>query len=313
MRIFHSSRRAKEFCKKGVCLTLGNYDGVHLGHRSILGNLVKEAQRRKWPAVVYTFNPHPVKILAPHLAPPLINTEKQKIELFASCGVDAVIFEKFNHRFSSLSPQIFFQKIIRERLHATFVIVGYDFTFGKKREGNIETLEYLCFKNGIELTIMKPQMAGNTLVSSTVVRKYLMEGDVVHAARLLGRFFFLDGKVVHGNKRGQKLLIPTANLKTENELIPANGVYATQTRIGKIVYGSVTNIGTNPTFGNRFRSIETHLLDVDLKIYGKKMRLYFLKKLRDEKKFISPQALALQIKKDIALAKRICPKNNLKF
>lgn len=313
MKIFSSSLAARKFCKKGVCLTLGNYDGVHLGHRSILNTLIKEAKQQHLAAVLYTFDPHPVKILAPHLAPPLINTQIQKMELLASCGINAVIVEKFNRRFSNLSPEIFFQKIIRERLNGHYIIVGTDFTFGKKREGNSETLEHLCFKNDIDITIMKPQMAGDTLVSSTVVRKYLLEGDVTHSSRLLGRFFFLDGKVVHGKKRGNKLGIPTANLKTENELIPADGVYATQTEIGKKIYGSVTNIGTNPTFGNRLRSIETHLLGVDRKIYGRNLRLYFLKRLRDEKKFKDPQTLARQIKKDVQQAKRICPKNNPKF
>lgn len=292
---------------------MGNYDGVHVGHRSILHTLVKESKKRKLASVVYTFDPHPVKILAPHLAPPLINTQIQKIELLASCGIDAVIVEKFDRRFSSLSPEIFFQKIIRERLNGRYIIVGTDFTFGKKREGNSETLEHLCFKNNIDIMIMKPQMAGDTLVSSTVVRKYLLEGDVTHASRLLGRLFFLNGQVVHGKKRGHQLGIPTANLKTANELMPAEGVYATKARIGKKIYGSVTNIGTNPTFGNRQKSIETHLLGVDRKIYGRNVRLHFVKRLRDEKKFKDPQTLVLQIKKDIEQAKRICPQNNPKF
>ncbi|MBI2340085.1 MAG: hypothetical protein HYU99_06970 [Deltaproteobacteria bacterium] len=201
MKVFNSSRAAKAFCKKGSAVAIGNYDGVHLGHRLILKMLLKEAKKRGLPSVVYTFDPHPVRVLAPAVAPPLINTRRQKIGLLEDCGIDAVIFEKFSSSFAHHTAEDFFRNFFVGHLHPLFVIVGYDFTFGAKRQGNIETLELLCFQNRIDVKIVEPFMLKETLVSSSLVRRYVQDGRMKEAARLLGRPFFMDGKVVKGKKR----------------------------------------------------------------------------------------------------------------
>lgn len=287
---------------------MGNYDGVHRGHQTILGRLVREAKKKGLKAVVYTFDPHPVKILAPQIAPPLINTPAQKIELIAKTGVDLLIFEKFNLGFSRLGPEVFFKKIVTRRLKAHYITVGYDFTFGKKREGNIETLEWLCFKGGIDVHIVKAQMVAETLVSSSLIRKHLMSGRVDQAIPLLGSPFFIDGKVVPGQQRGKLVGIHTANIKTDNSLWPDDGVYATRVRLGKKIYPSATNIGFNPTFGNQVKTMETHIFGLNKNIHEQPLRLFFIKKIRDEKKFETPKELSRQIHKDIARCRQILKK-----
>ncbi|MBI4412169.1 MAG: bifunctional riboflavin kinase/FAD synthetase [Deltaproteobacteria bacterium] len=303
MKVFTSSRAARAFCKKGTALAIGNYDGIHQGHRFILGLLAREAEKRDVPAVVYTFDPHPVRVLAPNVAPPLINTRRQKIGLLGLCGVSATILEKFTPSFSRLSAEDFFQKILVDRLNPCFVIVGYDFTFGLRRQGNIETLERLCFQNRIDVKIVEPVLQKGTLVSSSLIRRYVREGRIAEATRGLARPYFIEGRIIRGKQRG--LGIPTANLKSENELIPREGVYATQTEIGKKKLKSVTNIGFNPTFGNRTLSIETHILGLKKRLVGRQIRLYFIDRIRSEKKFRSPKELVRQIRKDISAAKRI--------
>lgn len=304
MKVFYSSTQAKEFCQKGTAITMGNYDGLHLGHRSILALLKKEAKKRGVPAMVYTFHPHPVHLLAPSIAPPLINTLDQKIELMKTTGMDALVIEKFDSRFSEQSPEAFFKKHLVKNLNARFIIVGYDFTFGAKRKGNMETLEILGFQNQIDVKIVEPYFKGQTLVSSSLIRKYLLEGKVEKTKDLLTRSYFIDGVVVKGTRRGKILGFPTANLKTINELIPKNGVYATLTLFGGKNYPSVTNIGIKPTFGKNQFGIETHLLNFNKPLYGEKIRLYFIKRLRDEKKFSTGTQLSTQIKKDITRAKQ---------
>lgn len=305
MRIFDSSQQAQTLLRKGAAVTIGNYDGLHLGHRSIITQLKAEAKKRKLLSVVYTFEPHPVKVLAPAIAPPLINTREQKIEFLKNCGVDIVIFEKFNKRFSHLSPEIFFKKVLIERLNAGFIIVGHDFTFGSKRQGNIETLEHFCHTYKIGVRIVEPCLYGETLVSSSLIRRYVTEGKVKEVIPLLTRPFFIEGMVVRGAGRGKTLGIPTLNLRVGNELLPGKGVYATRVRFGNQIHPSITNIGNNPTFGQNPLSIETHVFLPKKNAYGKKVRLFFLERIRDEMTFKNSADLVRQIQKDIRKAKRI--------
>lgn len=301
--VFHSTAQASEFLKTGAVVAIGNYDGVHLGHQEILRKTIAAARARKLKSVVLTFNPHPVKMLSPHVAPKLITTEAQKVELLLALGFDAVVLQPFDHNFARLKPERFFTEHLIKNLCARFVLVGYDFTFGEKRSGTIETLEMLAKKNTIDVEIISAKMDDATLVSSTLIRKLVSEGDVVLARELLTRPFFIDGTVVHGHKRGAALGIHTANLTTANELLPGDGVYATLVVFAGKTFESVSNIGFNPTFNNTERSIEAHLFDFDTEIYGKNVRLIFVKKLRDEIKFVSPEALVMQIGKDIGNAK----------
>lgn len=304
-KIFDSTTSAKSFLKSGSVLTVGNYDGVHLAHRKILKKLISLAKAQRLKSALLTFQPHPVKILAPELAPKMIMTLEQKIEALSSLGLDTIVVQKFDHKFAKHSAEEFFKKFLKTDLQVKFILVGYDFTFGAKRSGTIETLEALGREAGVRVEIMPAQMERETLVSSTLIRKLIREGQVDLAKKYLTRFYSLDGTVIQGHKRGTALGIHTANLITENELIPEDGVYATFVEFQGRTYKSATNIGLNPTFNNTERSIESHIFDFDRDLYQKKIRLFFVKRIREEIKFVSPEALVMQIKNDIEKAKKI--------
>ncbi len=305
IRIFHDTTKAHTFLKHGSAITIGNYDGLHIGHRSILTDVFFSARKLGLKSALLTFDPHPVKVLAPQMAPLLINTLDQKIELVEKLGLDAIIIQKFNHHFASESPEAFFKKRLLSDLNAKHITVGYDFTFGAGRQGTIETLEILGYQNDIDINIINAKMQNRLLASSTIIRKLIASGDIKRAARLLDRPFFIDGKVIHGHARGASLGIRTANLATENELLPKDGVYATLIRHGDKVLQSVTNIGFNPTFGDKTRSIETHIFDFAESLYRKRLRLTFIARLRDERKFADGTTLVKQIRKDIVKSKQI--------
>jgi riboflavin kinase/FMN adenylyltransferase len=305
LRLFHDTADAKAFLRQGSALTIGNYDGLHIGHRSLLTDVFFTARKRGLKSVLLTFDPHPVKVLAPSLAPLLINTLEQKIELVEKLGIDVLIIQKFNRRFASESPETFFKKRLLRDLNAKHITVGYDFTFGAGRQGTIETLEILGYQNNIDINIIDAKLQNRLLASSTVIRKLIANGDIKRTARLLDRPFFIDGKVIHGHARGAALGIRTANLATENKCLPKDGVYATLIRLGDKVLQGVTNIGFNPTFDDKVRSIETHIFDFSKSLYRKRLRLLFIDRLRDEKKFADGSALVKQIKKDIVKSKQI--------
>jgi riboflavin kinase/FMN adenylyltransferase len=304
-RVFSSTAEARLFLKSGAAVTIGNFDGVHLGHRDILKKLVAAGKKAGLKTAVVTFDPHPVKVLSPALAPKLIQTRAQKLESLAAMGVDAVVLQGFDSDFAKISPERFFEEFLVGDLNARQIFVGYDFTFGSKRSGTIETLEVLAYQRGIALAIVPAKMSGTTLVSSSLIRRLIAEGDVTTAAKFLTGLFAIEGKIVHGHKRGVALGIHTANLKPVNELLPADGVYTTFATIGGRVYGGVTNVGFNPTFHNETRSVETHLFAFEGDVYGRDMRLEFVERLRGEIQFASPEALVIQIKKDIEKAKEI--------
>lgn len=299
MKVFHSSSAFSRYASRGSVVTLGNFDGLHVGHRELIKTLLLESHQRNIPSVVYTFNPHPVEILSPQSSPQAINTLKQKIELIQSCGVDYLILEKFDKSFAKKSSADFFKNILQVNLQSHFITVGYDFTFGAKREGNTTLLRDLCIQNNIEYHILPPFMDHNTLVSSSIIRKAIREGRLEDCISLLSRPYFLDGVIIKGHQRGHQLGVPTANLKTEQALIPLSGVYITAAKIQNTLYPSITNIGTNPTFGTHPQTIETHLLQENQLLYKCKMRLFFLKRLRSEKHFENPSQLQAQLKKDI--------------
>lgn len=313
MKIFTSTKEAQTFCKPGTALTIGNYDGIHLGHAAIIKNLVAHAKKNKLKSILLTFEPHPAKILVPDIAPLLINTFAQKNELLQLTGLDAVIHQHFDKAFAKISPKDFFNGQLAGELNAKFITVGHDFTFGEKKSGTIETLEVLAHQKNIAINIVDAQMYDEMLVSSSLVRKLICDGKLPMANKLLDRIFFIDGRVVHGHNRGMALGLHTANLKSANELLPADGVYATHVTVDKKKYQSATNIGFNPTFNNTEHSIETHIFDFDDDIYNKDVRLFFVQKLRDETKFVSPEALIMQIKKDITLAKKILQNKELVY
>jgi riboflavin kinase / FMN adenylyltransferase len=305
MKVFKNINKAKEFCKKGSAIAIGNYDGFHFGHQAIIKELIKKAKKEKLRAVLLTFEPHPAEILAPQAALKLISTFDQKVELLKPSGLDAAIFHPFDKKFALTTPQQFFTHHLKTHLKAKHIYVGHDFTFGDKRSGNIETLERFGKEHGVCVNIIKAKLRDNMLVSSSLIRKLIKEGNLTIAQKLLTRDYYIDGTVIHGHSRGTALGVHTANLNTDNMLLPQDGVYATRTRVGKKTYNSVTNIGFNPTFENKDRSIETHILNFDRDIYEKNMRLYFVAKIRNEIRFATTEALVKQIGKDVEMAEKL--------
>lgn len=290
---------------RAVVVTLGVFDGVHRGHQHIFRKVVQRALMIGGTPVVYTFDPHPAKILAPDTCPPMINTLRQKIGLIRESGIGRVVVQKFTKSFSRRTPEDFFKKTIVQSLRAKEIFVGYDFTFGIHRSGTIERLEALAHEAGIRVTIVEAFFWKETLVSSTQVRRLLALGNLPKAEELLGHPYFIEGRVIHGRGIGGKELgIHTANLRSENDPILPTGVYVSIASVGGRRYKSVTNIGPNPTFGPGPLSIETHLLNFRKRIFGKRIRVEFLAKIREEITFASAQDLAEQIRNDIRTAKR---------
>lgn len=310
---YSQTQDTKSDFKTGSVLAIGNYDGIHFGHRKIIKQLNKKAKDLNLKSCLLSFCPHPVKVLAPQVAPKMINTLEQKNEILGQLGIDVVINQKFDLKYSKIEPEDFFTNHLVKHLNPKAIIVGYDFTFGKNRSGTIETLEVLGYKNGIEIIIVPAQIKEGTLVSSSLIRKLIKEGNIPYTNELLERPFYIDGSVIHGHKRGTSMGIHTANISTQNELLPSDGVYATAVSYNNKLFKSVTNIGFNPTFENTERSIETHIFDFDEEIYHQDIRLIFAEKLRDEIKFVNPAALVKQIEKDIKNAKDILKKFKYKL
>lgn len=291
---------------RGSCVCIGNFDGVHIGHQTIIKRAKAEAQGEGRNTIVYTFWPHPTQVFAPKSAPKMIQTQEQKIKSLQELGVAAIVFEPFTLDFSRLSAEQFFQEILVKRLDAKCIHVGYNFTFGYHRQGTVDHLRGWGKKAGMHVAIEAPIFYGETLVSSSAIRRLLSNGDVEEAATLLGRLYDYTGKVVAGDSRGRTLGFPTANLDGYNDMILSEGVYATWAQVDGVTYPSVSNVGRNPTFiGDRPVHVETHILDFNGELYGKEMSVRFVKRLRGEQSFASVDALRLQIERDIAESRQV--------
>jgi len=286
-------------------VTIGNFDGVHLGHREIFRRLVGRARELGGVSVVYTFVPHPLKVLAPERAPRLINTYAEKERLIEASCIDVLICARFTPETATLSADRFVEEILVKKIGVRHLVVGYDYAFGRNREGNAEFLRQKGEELGFEVEVLGPITGHGETYSSTRIRQMLTDGEVSGVVALLGRHFTLEGEVIHGAKRGGKLGFPTANLCTEKEILPKPGVYAVKVRRGDKVFDGVVNIGCNPTFCNEGISVEVHLLDFHEQIYGETLRLYFVKRLRDEMLFPTPEELSRAIEADIAGARKI--------
>lgn len=302
IKVFHGSSKFRP--PKNPVVAFGVFDGVHRGHRYIFQKAVARAKAIGGTSVVYTFDPHPVKILVPNACPPMITTLEQKLELIAAQGIGQAVVEKFTKAFARQTPERFFKKIVLERLGAREIFVGYNFTFGVHRSGTIDHLQAFAKKSGVDVTIVDPFLWKETLVSSSEIRRLLSQGNLHQAEDLLARPYFIDGRIVHGRGIGGKELgIHTANIRPQNDLILPTGVYVTYTLVSGKRFQSVTNIGPNPTFGPGPLSIETHLLNFKKTIFGKTIRIEFLEKIREEITFASAKDLANQIQNDIKIAK----------
>jgi riboflavin kinase/FMN adenylyltransferase len=280
-------------------LALGNFDGMHRGHLKIVERVRRSAEERGASAIAMTFDPHPSTIVRPDKAPPLLMTKPQKLEALARAGMHGVAVVRFTPELAMWDPETFVRRVLVEWLHVAEVWVGANFLFGHDRAGNFSVLRSLGARYGFRAEKIDPVRYKDFVVSSTRVRRLVSEGRVDEAGALLGHYYTIDGIVVQGQQRGRVLGFPTANLCPDNELIPPKGVYATATTLDAVVYQSITNIGSRPTFENDETTvIETHVLDFNRDLYGEKLRLGFVQRLRDEKKFDGVDALTAQIDAD---------------
>lgn len=285
--------------------TIGNFDGVHMGHRQIFQKVKQAALALGGVSVVITFTPHPLKVLPAGKKLHLISTIEEKEVLLDTAGIDCLIEIPFTPQFAALSAREFVRDILVGLIGIKKLIIGYDYAFGRNREGNAELLRQLGKEYCFDLEILEQVGTGKTVYSSTNIRKMVEHGQVRDVVALLGRHFSMEGKVVHGHHRGKVLGFPTANVQTEKELIPKNGVYAVKVRMGGKIYDGACNIGPNPTFGDEAVAIEVFIFDFDGDLYGRDLRLYFIDRVRDERKFPDAAALQRAIADDVARCREI--------
>jgi riboflavin kinase/FMN adenylyltransferase len=294
---------------KNAVITIGNFDGVHLGHQALFHEVIEKAEAINGTSIVMTFEPHPVRVLKQNGNLSLITIYAQKIELIENSGVDVLICVPFTKEFATISAKEFVQDVLLKSIGMKAIVVGKDYTFGKNREGDIDLLKIYAKNLGFEVIVadwIHTSKNWPGRISSTRTRELIMEGKVDEAQKLLGRYYQIRGEVTTGRNRGGKLLgFPTANIIPENELCPKNGIYAVTVEYSGKIYQGVANIGFSPTFDDHIFSVEVHILDFNENIYGKKIRVNFVQRIRGEKKFSSISELSDQIKKDIVKARNI--------
>lgn len=290
----------------GIGLTIGNFDGVHLGHRELLTKIKQECLEKKIAFVVLTFIPHPQKIIQPEKERFLITSYEQRRKLLQSVGVDYLVEINFTRDFSTLSAEDFLRLHLLSYPHLTHFYLGYDFAFGANKKGGFDLVQSLCLPHKVHVEIQPKFHHAGLVVSSSSIRDLLAKGLVEDVAQVLTRKFQLEGVVVKGEGRGKKIGFPTANIQCSPDLIiPQNGVYVTRTHYNEMIYHSITNIGHNPTFKDTKQiHVETNIFDFNLDIYGEKLEIEFLSKIRDEKKFPTVNHLVDQIKADVDVAKK---------
>jgi riboflavin kinase / FMN adenylyltransferase len=285
-------------------VTVGNFDGVHLAHQQLLKQVIDRAKSSQSQAVAITFEPHPIKLLAPDRAPKVLTTLERRARLIGNLGIDAVVVLPFTRELAHLSPSDFVNRYLRDRLHAVRVIVGPNFRFGYRQAGDVATLAELGRERGFEVEVVDFIDVRGERVSSTRIRQLLATGKVHAAGRLLGRPFSNSGPIVAGRGVGRKQTVPTLNLEPLEEQRPSIGVYVTRTHLGDDAHESVTNIGFKPTFGDLDLSIETYLLNVQGEIREKQAEVEYLHRLRDEIKFQNPEILKIQIQEDVRRSRK---------
>lgn len=297
MRIIHDLQELREPLQAGV-VTIGNFDGVHLAHQKLLGRVVESAQSRAAVATAVTFEPHPIKLLAPEHAPKLLTPLQRKTRLIEKLGIELLVVLPFTKELAHLSPLKFVRNILTGRLRAASVHVGPNFRFGYRQSGDVEVLAELACQEGFRLEVLPIVEMRGERVSSTRIRELLSAGRVQTAGRLLGRPFSIYGPIVAGLGVGRKHTVPTLNLVPVEEQLPKIGVYVTRTRLKDRAHDSVTNVGHKPTFGNHRLTVETYLLDFTGQVAETDMEIEFLYRLRDEIKFQNPAILKVQIQED---------------
>ena len=302
MKILHDCRHFPSSQRSSV--TIGNFDGLHLGHRRILLDLVRMAAASRTASVVMTFSPHPLQVLHPGKAPKLIIPTEDKIARIESLGVDYLLLVKFDEELSRLSGEGFIREILVGSLKVQYVFVGHNFVFGHKRSGNVALLEALGREFDYTVHVIPPVAVRGRRVSSTGIRDLIRSGRISQANRLLGRYYTLQGRVIPGQSLGRTVLFPTLNLEPQNEILPGNGVYVTLAIFEGKSHTAVTNVGSRPTVSGTSLSVETHLLEHTPEATPSNLELQFLHRLRNEQKFPSVDELKKQIAKDIQRARR---------
>jgi riboflavin kinase/FMN adenylyltransferase len=289
-------------------VTIGNYDGLHLGHQEIISRAIALAKNIGGETVVLTFDPHPVQFLHPELRIPLIAPYRKKMMLLEKYGVDCTINLPFTQDIAQFSAERFIQDIVVNRIAPAWVVIGFNFTFGKGRSGTAAELEMIGERLGFGVEIVPPHTVQGEVVSSSRIRDLIRQGEIAAANRMLGMHHFIFGTVIHGHARGKNLGFPTANIEITGDLYPKAGVYAATAVVGNELYQGVVSIGTNPTFQDKEFAVEVFLFGYQGDLYGKELQVNFVARIRDEATFSSPEALAHQIEQDVRTAKEILRK-----
>jgi riboflavin kinase/FMN adenylyltransferase len=294
---------------ENAVITIGNFDGVHIGHQALFHEVIEKADALGGTSIVMTFEPHPARVLKQSGYPPLITLYEQKVELIANSGIDILICFPFTREFAAISAKEFVEDILLKRIGMKAIVLGRDYTFGRNREGNLDLLQTYAENLGFEVVVADWIQTLHTQpgrISSTHTRELVMAGKVADAQKLLGRYYQIRGIVATGRNRGGRLLgFPTANITLHDELCPKTGLYAVTVECGNKQYKGVANIGYRPTFDDHEFAVEVHILDFNDDIYGQKIRVNFIQRIRDEIKFSNISELSDQIKKDIVKAREI--------
>ena len=290
---------------KSSVLTMGNFDGVHIGHQRLLKEVVRLAKENNTDSIVCTFRPHPRSVLKPNESHHRLFDYRDQVDVMTGLGIDYLVEEKFTKDFSQMGADEFLNNYVVKMFNPVHLVVGYDFSFGKSRIGNIDYLRKYCGQKGIGLTVVEACMVDGKIVSSSQIRRFLEHGEVTKVPDFLGRPYYLRGPVQVGHKRGRSIGVPTANISPEIEFTPRKGVYFTWAYLGHEKFPSITNIGMNPTFESSepYLKVETHIFGFDRDIYGEHLKIELMEFHRDELKFNSIELLKAQIKTDIAAAK----------
>ena len=308
MQVIRSLEEIKQPFQRAV-LTVGNFDGVHLGHQALFHTVTEKAEAIGGTSVAMTFQPHPMKVIRPGYHPPLITLLEQKIELIERADLEVLVIVPFTRTFASLSPRQFVEDVLIRKVGMAAMVVGSDYTFGKYRAGNVRQLRNFSELFDFDLIVadwIQIVKENSKRISSTKIRELVTAGRVDKAPDLLGRYYQIRGRVTTGRDRGGKLLgFPTANINLQDELCPGSGIYAVTVERNHRIYDGVANIGYSPTFDDNLFTIEVHILDFDETIYGEKIRINFIQRIRDEKKFAGVTELSDQIRKDVEAARRI--------
>lgn len=288
-----------------VSVTIGNFDGVHLGHQELLRRTVARAIAAGTSSVALTFTPHPIRFFSPQARFYEITSLEEKAVLIARFGIDTLVVESFTGEVGRMWPAEFAREVLSRRLRARHVIAGYDFTFGRNRTGSPAMLVEIGRELGFEVEIVPPLIRGGAIVSSTRIRELLLAGRVREAEELMSRPYRVSGRVVTGAGRGRKLGYPTANIQYAQELLPLPGVYVVEAEVGGVRHRAVANVGFNPTFGENSLGVEVHLMDFRRDLYGQEVSVYFRDRIRDERKFKSAEELVRQIENDVKFARGV--------